>query len=375
MRLYRNTLKIWDFGKEDPQNFCSERATIAERQGASENENYEANPTQPKTNFSMCFGIRILLWLCPFLALVLAACGQNDGPSVRGWMENDGKVKVLSTTAFIDDLVGRVGQDRIRHLALIQGDLDPHSYELVKGDDEKFIRSHVVFSNGLGLEHGASLRYQIQRHPDHVSLGDLIYKKKPEAIILRQGQFDPHIWMDVSLWADAVDPIVETLSRLDPSNAAFFAENGAALKEEMARTHADLKRSLSQIPNEKRFLVTSHDAFNYFARGYLSEGENDPAPRFKAPEGLAPDGQLSSQDIQMIIGHLCRYRVGVVFPESNVSKDSLKKIASACKEKGLDVKIASSSLHADALGTKGSDAGDYLQMMRRNGQVLVDEWK
>src|ERR1700694_2228310 len=55
-----NNLKNLEFGKEAPQNFYSERATIAERQGASENENSEAKPTQPKTNFSSCLGIIVL---------------------------------------------------------------------------------------------------------------------------------------------------------------------------------------------------------------------------------------------------------------------------------------------------------------------------
>jgi len=55
--LYLNNLKSWEFDKEAPQNFCPERAGLADRQGASEDKNYGAKPTQSKTNSSSCLGI------------------------------------------------------------------------------------------------------------------------------------------------------------------------------------------------------------------------------------------------------------------------------------------------------------------------------
>ena len=102
--------------------------------------------------------------------------------------------------------------------------------------------------------------------------------------------------------------------------------------------HARIKSRMQAIPSEKRFLVTSHDAFNYFTRAYLAsedELETDSwQKRFAAPEGLAPESQLSPSDIQHIIGHLHKYNINVLFPESNVSKDSIRKILQARKCKG-----------------------------------------
>jgi len=290
-------------------------------------------------------------------------------------MAADGKIKVLATTAMIDDIVGKVGKERINHFVLIQGEIDPHSYELVKGDDEKFVLANIVFYNGLGLEHGASLRYQLQHHSNAIALGDKIKEKQPEAILSRNGQIDPHIWMDIALWSEIIDPIVEVLSKADPEGASYFEANGQTVKEEMALAHKQLENKLAEIPATKRYLVTSHDAFNYFTRRYLKAGEENWKTRFRAPEGLAPDGQLSCSDIQGIIDHLCLYQIGVVFPESNVSKDSLKKIVSACREKGLDVRIAKETLYADALGGSESEANTYLNMMEHNAKVLLDEWK
>jgi manganese/zinc/iron transport system substrate-binding protein len=301
-------------------------------------------------------------------------CSQGDS-SIDEWVLPDGKIKVLSTTAIIDDVIGKIGGDRIAHLSLITGEMDPHSYELVKGDDEKINLATLIFCHGLGLEHGASLRMKLAHKKGVTYLGECVKAKNPEAILMRKGQVDPHIWMDVSLWKDVIDPIVKELSKVDPEGASFYEQNGEALTREMLQMDRKIITQLSQIPSDKRFLVTSHDAFNYFTRRYLAQGDENWSCRFQAPEGLAPDGQLSCFDIGQIVDHLHAHQIRVVFPESNVSKDSLKKIISACSEKGLPIKIARGHLHADALGSKGSDADTYLKMMEHNLSLLVNEWQ
>ena len=308
------------------------------------------------------------------LCILSLGCSKGSSP-IDDWMKPDGKLKVLSTTAIVDDVVARIGKERISHLSLITGEMDPHSYELVKGDDEKINRATLIFCHGLGLEHGASLKSKLDHRKGVIYLGDCVKEKSPESILMRKGQVDPHIWMDVLLWQEVIDPIVKELSRVDPEGASFYEQNGKALKEEMLQMHERIVSQISLIPPDKRFLVTSHDAFNYFTKRYLSVGEEDWSIRFQAPEGLAPDGQLSCFDIQQIVDHLHAHRIHVVFPESNVSKDSLRKIVSACSEKGLSIKIAKGHLHADALGPSGSDADTYLKMMEHNLSLLVHEWQ
>jgi manganese/zinc/iron transport system substrate-binding protein len=134
---------------------------------------------------------------------------------------------------------------------------------------------------------------------------------------------------------------------------------------------------LAQINEQKRFLVTSHDAFNYFTRAYLAtDAERQTGEwqkRFAAPEGLAPDSQLSPIDIQFIIDHLMKYEIRILFPESNLSKDSIRKIISAGREKGLDLKIADVSLYGDAMGAPGSTGDNYLKMIVHDAEALVQK--
>ncbi|MCB1085283.1 MAG: zinc ABC transporter substrate-binding protein [Chlamydiia bacterium] len=310
----------------------------------------------------------IALFLTPFLFL---GCQKRE---VSSFMEENGKINVLSTTAMIDDLVGFIGGEEVNHLSLIVGDLDPHSYELVKGDDEKFSRAHVIFSNGLGLEHGASLSYQLKRHPHALALGDLVYAASPERFIYYEGELDPHFWMDVALFSECIDPIVSALSKQDLTHASLFAERGEELKRKMAQKDRELLQTMHAVPSEKRFLVSSHDAFFYFAKKYLAEPEEKGwVNRFMAPEGLAPDGQMSLRDIQKVATFLCEHEIHVVFPETNVNQDALRKIIAVCREKGHPVRIVETPLFGDTMGEKGTGASTYLKMIEHNVTVLKQE--
>lgn len=294
-----------------------------------------------------------------FIALVcLFGCSSE-----RASFQESEKIKVLSTIAMIDDLVGRVGKDRIQHFPLIVGEVDPHSYELVKGDDEKMAYADLIVANGLGLEHGASLQTQLLQHKHTVHLGDEIQKKASDRILSVNGELDPHVWMDISLWVEGLDAIVLALSQEDPENREFYVANGARAKKEMLEKHHALQEKMREIPSEKRYLVTSHDAFHYFARAYLGD---DNEARCVAPEGLAPEGQLSSQDIRRVVNHLSDHQIGVVFPESNVSRGALRKIVTCCKH---PVHCSDQSLYGDAMGE-----GDYLSMIEHNVNVMGDEW-
>lgn len=311
--------------------------------------------------------------------LSLCTCSQTDYPrphSSKDWMTPNGKIKVLSTIAMIDDLVKQVGGEYIDSLILIKGDLNPHSYQLVKGDDEKFAFANIIFYNGLGLEHGPSLQRHLHESSKCIALGDLIGKESPKIILTVNGQADPHIWMDISLWSKAVPFIVQALSKRDPTHESIYKENGVRLQQKLLEAHQQIKQTLHHVPEAKRFLVTSHDAFNYFTRAYLAAdseiGNGQWQKRFAAPEGLAPESQLSTTDIKQIIDHLREYNISVLFPESNVNKDSIRKIVNAGRQEGLDLTISQEVLFADAMGPPGSDGDSYLKMLKHDAQTIAN---
>jgi manganese/zinc/iron transport system substrate-binding protein len=299
--------------------------------------------------------------LC-LLPLIVSGCGKNSQIT-----EKDSRKKVLSTVAQIGDIVSRVGGDRIKSTILVRGELNPHSYELVKGDDEKIQGADLIIYNGLGLEHSASVSSMIDGHPNKLAVADTIQALQPEKILWQGSTPDPHIWMDISLWRECVDPVTSKLVELDPEGASYYLSQAILLKEEMAAVDLEIYSQMQSIPDHKRYLVTSHDAFNYFARRYLaSENEGDWSQRFAAPEGLSPDGQLNPVDLQKIVEHLDAHRIEVLFPESNVSRDSIRKIADAGRQLNLELRICRKVLYGDSL------KGGYLKAMKHNADVICE---
>lgn len=296
---------------------------------------------------------------------------EQSREHLKQWMAPNGKIKVLSTTAIINDIVQQISGDHVDTLTLIQGELDPHSYQLVKGDDEKLSTAQIIFYNGLGLEHGPSLRSYLDQSSKAKGLGDEVRKEDPSVILTVDGSVDPHLWMDVSLWAQIVPHIVSSLSEHDPEHAVEYRQRGELVQAKMLEKHRHLKSDMARVPPEQRYLTTSHDAFNYFARAYMAvDGEQDWQKRFMAPEGLAPDSQLNPADIRLILDHLKQVRVHVIFPESNVSQSSIRKLIDAGKELGLNLCIVPEPLYSDALGRPGSQGDTYLKMVEYNVRTI-----
>jgi manganese/zinc/iron transport system substrate-binding protein len=307
------------------------------------------------------------------ILLFLYACSPTNVAlnGFASWMKADDKIRVLATTAIVQDLVEKVGGEEVKVLAMIGANQDPHSYEIVKGDGEKFTYADLVFANGLMLEHSGSMQYQLKRHKYVCFLGDELFKRAPQEIITVNGQLDPHIWMDVSLWSKCIDIVLEKLVEKDPHHKEVYEKNAKEAKEKYALADSEIKEKMNKIRLDKRYLVTSHDAFNYFVRRYFASKEelenNSWRVRMQALQGLAPDEQISVLQVKEIVDHVCKYNIEVIFPESNLSKDSLEKVKEACEKRGRKIRLAKSTLYGDTLGGKS-----YLEMMIYDAKVLED---
>ncbi|MGR3972995.1 MAG: zinc ABC transporter substrate-binding protein [Candidatus Rhabdochlamydia sp.] len=313
-------------------------------------------------------------WIVPIcyagIILLLAGCNQPVS-KLSEWKAPSHHLKVLCTNALIHDLVSQVGKERIKSLSLIEPSIDPHSYEMRKGDEEKFLCAQLVFYNGLGLEHNPSLSAHLTSHPHAYALGSFIQDQDPSLILEDKGQVDPHIWLDTLLWSYTVDLIVTQLGVLDPEGKPYYEAQGADVKASLMRLHQQMTQALDRISVEKKYLVSSHDAFNYFARRYLTTGaQDDWQDHFCAPEGLAPDGQLSFYDLKRVVNYIHDHRITTVFSETNVSQDSLRKIVDICASHHTCVQIFSLHLLSDTLGEYTS----YEAMMKHNLDVLCQAW-
>lgn len=321
-------------------------------------------------------------WFFVIVTVISCFCGcqnmtKSNGQHVHEWFEDNGRKKILTTTSHIKDLVKAIGGDYVDVIALIHGEQDPHSYMLVKGDDEKFARADLVFSNGLMLEHGTSLARMLEQSPRNMGLGNFLYEKDPSQIIVINKTLDPHIWMDVALWRQTVGVIANTLSTILSEHKDQIKKNAENVNHALDNLDKVIRAKMQSIPASKRYLVTTHDAFHYFAKRYMANEEEQKngswIERCQAPEGLAPDSQLSTADMQRMVEHLIKHHIHVVFAESNVSKDSIKKLISSCYERGHKVHIAKNSLFADAMGKDGTPQSTYIGMMLYNMEQIFSE--
>ncbi len=317
-----------------------------------------------------------IVFFISFLCAVLASCQrtQENQKKTKEWFQNDAKkIRILATTAHVSNLVKEVGGDHVTVLELIQGESDPHSYQLVKGDDEKFTAADLVFYSGLGLEHGPSLTHQLTQS-QAISVGDRIKNIDPSYALDIGGTLDPHMWMDVSLWAKGAYIIAEALAEKYPDFAALFRNNASRFYSELLildQKGRDLFQSLSE---DERYLVTTHDAFKYFTRRYLANTSEQESgewqKRCKAPEGLAPDSQISTQDILDIAEYIIAHKVPVMFAEVGINQDSLQKLKEVLFEKGYSIRIVDEELYSDSMGDEGSQAGSYSGMIWYNMQTI-----
>lgn len=271
------------------------------------------------------------------------------------------KKTILSTTVMIDSIVREIVGDKCNICVLMEGEVDPHSYQMRKGDIEKFEAADLIFANGLSLEHNPSLLY-ILNDKHAIFLGDRLLDKDPHAIISTNQEIDPHIWMDLSIMQRVVDDICVQMCLLDKDHEDFYLENTANLKVKIEKLDESILEMMAQIPDENRYIVSSHDAFNYFVKRYFRQRKE---VRLFSMQGLSPESEISLKRMSQVIDFIKEHKVHAIFYESNLPKDAIWKVIEICKKFDIDVKISEEPLYGDTLGGM-----TYLEMIAHNADVI-----
>lgn len=311
--------------------------------------------------------IRTLLGgLVAGLALLLVGgCGAEGGaedPSA-GEEGADRRPIVVCTTGMIGDTVRNVVGDRCEVITLMGAGVDPHLYKATRSDIDAILRADIVFYNGLMLEgkmNDLLVRTARQRTVERVTayLGEGELLEPPEF----QGLYDPHVWMDPTLWASAVDVIRDRMSEVDPAYREVYAQNGEAFKQELVRLDAYAKQVLSSIPERSRVLVTAHDAFNYLGRHYRLE--------VVGIQGLSTESEAAVKDIERLVEMIVERDIRAVFVESTVSTRSIEALIAGARGRGHEVRIGG-ELFSDAMGPPGTYEGTYIGMIDHNVTTIA----
>jgi manganese/zinc/iron transport system substrate-binding protein len=232
--------------------------------------------------------------------------------------------------------------------------IDPHLYRASAGDVDRLARAELIVHNGFGLEGqlGAVLDRLGSRVPT-LALAEAAAAAGAEAGLLEgedayAGRVDPHLWLDAELWSNAAGAAADALVELRPACGDDVRARAAAFSGRLLALDAWAIASVAGVPEARRTLVTSHDAFRYFGRAY--------GLAVHGVEGISTESEASIADIRATADLVLATGVPAIFVESTISPRTIEAVLAAARDRGGEVAIGG-SLFGDAMGEAGTPEG------------------
>jgi zinc/manganese transport system substrate-binding protein len=262
------------------------------------------------------------------------------------------RISVVASFSILGDFVKNVGGDRVRVTTLVGRDGDAHVYTPAPADASKIGEAKLLVINGLGLEGWLPRLLQSSG-----SGAPIITATKGIAPLKSGSGADPHAWQSVVNAKIYVANIADALEAADPADAGTFRANAQAYLTKLDALDREVRDAVARIPQARRRVISTHDAFGYFAAAYGIE--------FVAPLGVSTESDASARDIAAIITAIKTEKIPAVFLE-NISDDRMIRRIAA--ETGARV---GGMLFSDSLTGEKGDAPTYIDMVRHNIRALT----
>jgi len=312
-------------------------------------------------------GIR---WTSLTLWLAIMVAGCTPSPSVSQHHEagtDSPRLRIVTTTGMVRDMVlALVGPEADRGVvevrAIMGPGVDPHLYQPNRGDSVRLLGADVVVYHGLHLEGrlGDVLRRRTAVNGPSIAVGELL--PTDQLLSADAGVHDPHIWMDVSLWSQAVARLAEELSPLLGIERSVLDKRVADYQAALAQLDRWGQAAIDTIPPQQRILVTAHDAFQYFGRRY--------GVSVYGVQGVSTISESAISDINRLVDLIVANKVPAIFFETSVSRRQVDAIVEGAQRKQMNVS-SDWSLFSDSMGAEGTATGTYLGMMRHNFAIIT----
>ena len=288
---------------------------------------------------------RLQLWLiCLGLVTATAPAWAQDRLQDR--------LNVVASFSILGDFARNVGGERVSVTTLVGPDGDVHVYAPAPADAKKIADAKLVIINGFGLEGW------LPRLVQSAGSKAVIVAATDGIAPLKIGSdADPHAWQSVVNARIYVANIRDALGAAAPADADFFRANAERYLAKLDVLDREVREAIARIPQARRKVISTHDAFGYFAAAYGIE--------FVAPLGVSTESEASARDIAGIITQIRTLRIPAVFLE-NISDPRLMRRISA--ETGAKV---GGTLYSDSLTGEKGDAPTYIDMVRHNIKALT----
>lgn len=289
------------------------------------------------------------------VAAILAACGAAAGESAG--TSADHQIRVVTTTGMIADIAENVGGERVEVTALMGPGVDPHLYRASEGDVRRLEEADVILYNGLHLEAQMGRVLEQMGERTTVAVTEGIDRSELLTPAEFEGNYDPHVWFDVTLWMKATEKVRDTLVDLDPGHTDTYQANADHYLSQLRELDGYVREQATRIPEDQRVIVTAHDAFNYFGRAYGFE--------VRGLQGISTAAEAGTADVQNMAGFIAERQIPAIFIESSVSPRAVEALQKAVRARGQEVAIGG-QLFSDAMGDPGTEEGTYIGMVRHN---------
>jgi zinc/manganese transport system substrate-binding protein len=280
------------------------------------------------------------LWLCILLLTFASPL----------WAQ--GRLDVVASFSILGDFARNVGGERVSVTTLVGGDGDVHVYTPAPADAKRIADARLVIVNGLGLE--GWLPRLVQSAGSKATIVAATDGIPP----LRNGaDVDPHAWQSVANAKAYVANIRDALGSADPAGAGLYRVSADAYLTKLDALEREVREAVAQIPQARRKVISTHDAFGYFAAAYGID--------FIAPLGVSTESEASARDIAAIITQIRAAKIPAVFLENISDPRLIRRIAA---ETGARV---GGTLYSDSLTGEKGDAPTYIDMVRHNIRALT----
>lgn len=292
------------------------------------------------------------------VALVIVA---GSAPALA----QEAKVKAVASFSILGDLVRQVGRDRVEVSTLVGPNGDAHVFSPSPADAAKVSDAKVVFVNGLGLEgwfkrlikasgsKAAVVTVSTGVTPIQGEEGEHgASKNKGAHAGHNHGSLDPHAWQDIDNAKIYVGNIRDGLIKADPAGKDVFVANAQRYLTQLDALDEEVKAAIGAIPMARRKIITTHDAFGYFAKAY--------GMTFIAPQGVSTEAEASAADVAKIVRQIKAEHIPAVFLENISDPRLMEQIA---KESGAKI---GGRVYSDALSPPNGPAATYIDMIRNN---------
>ncbi|MFU2318606.1 metal ABC transporter substrate-binding protein [Rahnella sp. PCH160] len=269
-------------------------------------------------------------------------------------------VEAVASFSILGDIVQEVGGEHVKVTALVGPDGDPHSFEPSPKDSKAINASDVVFVSGLGLEGWIDRLVKASGYKGHlVTASEGINSRKME----EDGKqiTDPHAWNSMANGVIYATNVMNALIKADPEDADYFRQRGTAYIEQLQKLDAWAKTEFNGIPQSKRKVLTSHDAFGYFGQEYHVT--------FMAPVGFSTEAEASASGVASLIKQIKEEKVKTYFIENQTDPRLVKQIAAASGAQ------PGGELYPEALSGPQGPAMTYVKAFKHNVETIVASMK